>query len=101
MGRFDVYAASGTGEVGYVLDVQADFLQDLNTRVVVPLLPPDVAPKPARSLNPVFDIGGHLHVMLTQFISSVPAKELGEPLLALDARSDDIMRALDMLLVGF
>ena len=45
-------------------------------------------------------IGGP-HLMLTQFIAAVPAKELRKPLLSLDARSDDIMRALDMLLIKF
>jgi toxin CcdB len=101
MGRFDVYGRPGQGGAGYLLDVQADLLQDLNTRVVVPLLPPDVAPKPARSLNPAFEIDGQPYVMLTQFIAAVPAKELRKPLLSLEPRSDDIMRALDMLLIGF
>ncbi len=32
---------------GYVLDVQADVNSDFNTRVVVPLLPVHIAPKPA------------------------------------------------------
>ena len=54
MGRFDVYPTPGRGGLGYVLDVQADLLKSLRTRVVVPLLPPDAAPKPARSLNPAF-----------------------------------------------
>lgn len=101
MGRYDVYAAPGQGRTGYVLDVQADLLQDLGTRVVVPLFPPDLAPKPARGLNPAFDINGQPHLMLTQFIATVPAKELRKPVLSLDARSDDIMRTLDMLLIGF
>ena len=54
-----------------------------------------------RGLNPAFDIEGQPHLMLTQFIAAVPAKELRKPVLSLDARSDDIMRALDMLLIGF
>ena len=101
MGRFDVYAIPDDGGNSYVLDVQADLLQDLNTRVVVPLRPPHAAPKPARGLNPAFDIGGHSYLMLTQFIAALPSKELRQPVLSLVARSDDIMRAIDMLLVGF
>jgi hypothetical protein len=38
--------------------------------------------------------------MLTQFIAAVPAHRLSEPVLSLEARSDDIMRALDLLLTG-
>ena len=101
MGRFDVHALRRQGGSGYVLDVQADLLQDLATRVVVPLQPPEAAPRPARGLNPAFAIDGRPHLMLTQFIAAVPARELGPPVLSLAACSDDIMRALDMLLVGF
>jgi toxin CcdB len=101
MGRFDVYATPGKAGIGYVLDVQANLLQGLSTRVVVPLMPPQAAPKPARGLNPAFEIDGQPHLMLPQFIAAVPAKELRKPVLSLDTRSDDIMRALDMLLVGF
>ncbi len=54
MGRFDVDATPGHDGAGYMLDVRADFLRGLNTRVVVPLLSPDVAPKPPRGLNPAF-----------------------------------------------
>ena len=35
MARFDVY--DRPGGAGYVLDVQADVLNELNTRIVVPL----------------------------------------------------------------
>jgi toxin CcdB len=65
MAKFDVYAlAQGRG---YLIDCQANLLSDLNTRFVVPLLPLEEAPKPAARLNPVFDIAGEPHVMVTQF----------------------------------
>jgi toxin CcdB len=101
MARFDVYSMPGRGRAGYLLDVQADLLQDLSTRVVVPLLPPDTAPKQARDLNPSFDINGQPHLMLTQFIAAVPKRELLKPRLSLRERSDEIARALDLLLIGF
>nr|WP_084591089.1 CcdB family protein [Desulfonatronovibrio magnus] len=43
MSRFDVYP--NTGGYGSLLDVQADLLSHLNTRVVVPLLPVDMGAK--------------------------------------------------------
>jgi len=101
MARFDVYARPETNGGGYVLDVQADLLGELSTRVVAPLLPPAVAPKPARDLNPTFEIEGKPYVMLTQFIAAVPARELRVPVVSLAPRGDDIARALDILLVGF
>lgn len=101
MARFDVYPMPGPDRAGYLLDVQANLLQDLATRVVVPLLPADIAPKPARDLNPAFDIDGQPHLLLTQFIAAVPKKELKKPRLSLSAKSDEIARALDLLLIGF
>ena len=101
MARVDVYSRPGTDGDGYVIDVQADLLHDLSTRVVAPLLSAGIAPKPARNLNPAFEIDGEPYVMLTQFIAAVPARELRAPVVSLAARGDDIMRALDTLLVGF
>lgn len=100
MARFDVFPALGQSGTGYVLDVQADLLRELGTRVVVPLLPPSSAPRPARGLNPSFEIEGKSYLMLTQFIAAVPEKELKQAVASLKAHSDDIIRALDILLTG-
>lgn len=99
MARFDVYASPGGA--GYVLDVQADVLSGLNTRIVVPLLPLSDAPEPAKRLNPVFEIGSEPHVMVTQFMAAVPRALLRSPVSNLADRDSDIMAALDMVLVGF
>lgn len=99
MARFDLYPAlSGPG---YVLDVQSDLLTDLNTRVVVPVLPARLAPRPAAILNPVFDLGDEPHVMVTQFLSAIPAGRLKDTRLSLKDQSDRITRALDFLYQGF
>jgi toxin CcdB len=99
MARFDVYR-NPDGE-GYLLDVQASLLVHLNTRVVVPLMPPSDAPKPARRLNPRFRIGAAEVVMATQFLSAVPVSFLREPVATLDAHHDEIVDAIDLLLQGF
>jgi len=99
MARFDVYARPGGA--GYVLDVQADVLRGLNTRIVVPLLPLAEAPEPAKRLNPVFEIGVEPHVMLTQFMAAVPRALLRSPIANLAEQDSAIMAALDMVLVGF
>lgn len=51
MARFDVYAGLGAGD-GYVVDVQAPLLDQLGTRVVIPLLPAERV-SVIRNLNPV------------------------------------------------
>lgn len=101
MARFDVYPMPGQGRDGFVLDVQADLLARLRTRVVVPLLPQPKAPPPIRDLNPVFEIDGKPYVMVTQSLASVRTAELQGAIASLDARHDDIVRALDTLLTGF
>ena len=70
MAKYDVYR-SGMSP-GYLLDIQSDLLDGLNTRVVVPLMPIKDAPKPAERLNPVFKIKLKKHIMVTQLMSSVP-----------------------------
>jgi toxin CcdB len=99
MPKYDVYPSPDGS--GYLLDVQTDLLGGLNTRVVVPLLPESAAPKPARMLNPLVDLGGERHVMATQFLSAVPAAILGKPTANLSGCTDDITRAIDMLFRGF
>ena len=99
MSRYDVYA-NPLGH-GYLLDVQADILQPLNTRAVVPLVPLSEGPKPAKTLNPVFDIDGELHAMVTQYIAAVPVSELQNPVCSLRQLHDDIVGAIDFLFHGF
>ena len=83
------------------MDVQADLLDRLNTRVVVPLLPIDEAPMPAGSLNPVFEVKGEQVVMATQFLASIPRAILKEPAADLADRFVEIGNALDMVFQGF
>ncbi|WP_445766433.1 CcdB family protein [Rheinheimera sp.] len=98
MARFDVYK---TNQAGYLLDVQTDLLAGLNTRVVVPLLPANNAPKPAKRLNPVFDIDGQQLLMATQYMAAIPATELKQVIISLADHHHEVSEALDMLFVGF
>jgi len=99
MARYDYYR--NTIGAGYLLDVQSDLTAGLNTRVVVPLLPEDDAPRPARRLNPIFQIGDATFVMATQFLAAIPASELRDFQGSLDRERDAIVNALDMLFFGF
>lgn len=96
MARFDVYRGAGT----YLLDCQSDYLSSFDTRFVVPLLPEGEVPTVFR-LNPVFSVEGNSVVMATQLGSSVPARQLREPVTTLVDEHDKIMNAFDMLLTGY
>lgn len=104
MARYDVFPnpddPNPDGK-GSLLDVQADLLDGLNTRIVVPLIPLRLAPMPAKRLNPVFEIEAEPHVMVTQFMAAVPKALLKAPVASLIDRDVEIGNALDMVLVGF
>lgn len=97
MARYDLYRL----DEGYVVDVQSDLLSHLNSRVVVPLLPPDLAPVPGRRLNPIFSIDGASYVMVTQFMSAMMVADLPEVAGNFDKHHDEIVAAPDMLFQGF
>lgn len=99
MARFDVYV--NPEGAGYLLEVQADLFDNLNSRVVVPLMLLAVAPMPARTLNPVFAIEGEEVVMVTQFMAAVPSSMLRGPVATLAHRHEEIVSAIDLLLQGF
>ncbi len=99
MPKYDVFP-NPSGD-GFLLDVQTDLLGDLNTRVVVPLLPKSKAPKPATRLNPVFDINGKPMVMVTQFLAAVPVGVLKSQIANLNDEFEQITVAIDMLMQGF
>jgi toxin CcdB len=96
LAQFDVHRLGS----GLVIDCQSDLLAHLNTRVVVPLIPRDQAPKPARRFNPVFSIDGAEHVLNTQFVSAVERRELGAVVASLADSSFVITDALDVLISG-
>jgi toxin CcdB len=96
MAQFDVFLVRGT----YLLDCQADFLNDLETRFVVPLLPVGEVPRVHR-LNPVFQVSGAKLVMATQLGSPVPTRQLKEAVGSLANDYPTIVNAFDMLLTGY
>lgn len=99
MAKLDVYRQRGGGPL--VLDCQADLLNGLNTRLVVPLMPLNDAPAPAARLNPVFEVQGQSLMMATQFAAAIPVRELSERIASLVNEQDAIANALDMLISGF
>lgn len=99
MARYNVYPNPG-GD-GYLLDVQAEIHSLLNTRIVVPLLPLRVAPTPARTLNPLFELNGETHSMVTQYMAAVPVAMLKGRVASVEDRRTEIVAALDLLMQGF
>jgi toxin CcdB len=99
MARFDVYRPKDGNEL--LLDCQADALDELDSRFVVPLLPAAAFRKTFVRLNPIFEIEGEAVVMVTQSAATIPVRSIGRRVTSLSGEHSAIMNALDMLLAGY
>ena len=100
MARFDVYKYSAA--VPFVVDVQADLLSDLKTRVVIPLLPHTQAKKEVLPrLKPVIKIHGKNYVLMTTDIGTLKISDLGTPSENIQEQRQTITEAIDFLMAGF
>lgn len=104
MAQFEVFAnpsRASKRRVPYLLDVQHDLLDGLATRVVVPLVPPDVLSGHAIDrLTPKLTVKGRALLMLTPEVAGVPRGALGKKVADLEAHRAEIIGALDLLLAG-
>jgi toxin CcdB len=96
MAQFDVFRLA---DGALVVDCQADLLNRLNSRFVVPLLPPHLVEATNR-LNPSFAIEGETMHFVPQGAATVPAKELRLIVTSLAEQQFVIMNAVDFLLTG-
>ena len=98
----DVYrnGDDSSGEIPYLLDVQADLLSDLKTRVVIPLIRIDAFGRRADRLHPRFDVNGETVAMATHLIAAIRRLELGTPIASLGDQRDVIIAAIDVLWSG-
>lgn len=97
--RFQVYRITGTGQL--VIDLQANILDDLGTRIVAPFLPASEFNRTIGRLNPRVDIGGELYIAAIHLMGAVPSSQLNGPELDLTERGDEITAALDFAFQGF
>ena len=99
MARFDVYRPKDGDEL--LLDCQADVLDELDSRFVVPLLPASMFRKTFDRLNPTFEVEGRSVVMATQSAATIPVRFIGQRVTSLAEERAAVMNALDMLLTGY
>lgn len=104
MARFDVYANPDRAErrtTPYFLDVQNDYIDGLQSRVVIPLRHEAAFGPRARDLHPVLVVGGERLVADTAALGAVPAADLRRPVAQLKDARHDILAALDTLFGSF
>jgi len=89
-----------TGNIPFLMDVQADLLAELETRVVVPLVRETVFGRRASRLHPAFVVEGQQVVMATHLLAAVRRGSLGLPLVSLLDERDAVISAIDILWSG-
>lgn len=105
MARFDVYANPGrhANTTPFLLDVQSDLLNGLDSRMVIPLRNLQHFPKvtlPTR-LTPVLTINGQDYFLETPKMGAVPVRVLKTPVASLADEQVQITQALEFLFQGY
>jgi len=105
MARFDVYANPGAHASGtpYLLDVQSNLLDGLDSRMVIPLRSLDHFAKvklPTR-LTPVLCIHGKDYLLETPKMGAVPQRVLKNCVACVSDDQACITAALDFLFQGY
>lgn len=80
--------------------MQADLLDDLNSRVVIPIAAVQDAKTFPKNLCPIVEIGDKSYALLTHQITTVPVSFLSCKEGSLVLNRTDIISALDFLLTG-
>ena len=104
MARLDVYANPDAVErrhTPYFVDVQNDYIDHIETRVVIPLRREAAFGPRARNLHPLLQVAGEPVVPDTSAIGAVPTAELRKRVGELRNASAEIEEALDTLFGTF
>jgi toxin CcdB len=84
-----------------LVDVQAGLLDDLQTRLVIPLTKtPALIKKPIARLTPFIDIGGEQYLLMTPQLAGIARSELGSAVGNVADQRSAIVVALDLLIAG-
>ena len=103
MRQFDLYENTDPESLAsypYFVDVQTGLLEDLNSRVVIPIALASDAKSFPKNLCPSVEINNTSHALLTHQITTVQASFLDSKEGSLLLSRDDIISALDFLLTG-
>jgi toxin CcdB len=85
----------------FLLDVQTNLLNDLQTRVVIPLTKASgLTKKPIKNLMPTLLIEGDSYQLLTPQLAGILKSDLGATVANAGMYRDDIISALDFLITG-
>jgi len=103
MPQFDVYAnpnPDSQQQIPYLVDIQADLLDHLATRVVVPLYPQGNIVSLLQQLNPTVTIENELFILSIAELAAIPFTYLGSPISNIQDEREAMVAAVDLLITG-
>ncbi|WP_102796220.1 CcdB family protein [Bowmanella denitrificans] len=103
MKQYDLYAntdPASRNTYPYFVDVQTGLLEELNSRVVIPISPALDANSFPKNLCPIIEINNQPFALLTHQITTVSLSFLKSKEGSLLLNRDDIISALDFLFTG-
>ncbi len=102
--HFDVYTNPGSHAktTPYLLDLQSNLLDGLDSCIVIPLRSLKHFPKVkvATQLTPIFKIGGKDYLLETPKMGAVPQRVLQSPIASLLELQAEVTAALEFLFQG-
>ena len=101
MAQFDVYKNENqltNQKVPYLLNIQNDLLDSINTRVVIPLVK-DM--KDFKGLTKEFIIENQKVYLITSQLGAVHKNELKTKVTTLQNQKEDVKNSIDFLIYGF
>lgn len=105
MAQFDIYRNENPAtrsRYPYVLDIQAELLSELPTRLVVPLRDgTGTEPWIVSRLHPVLKLGDNTLIAVFSEMAAVPASILGNKVGDARVQRADLIAAMDLLVTGF
>jgi toxin CcdB len=86
----------------YLLDVQSNLLELLETRLVIPLSQKtNFADKVIKDLTPLISINGTEYIILTQQMAAIHKKNLGSLVCDCSENRHQILSSIDFLITGY
>lgn len=102
--QFDVYANADkdtSKTYPYFMDIQANLLDSLNSRVVIPLTPiGNIEKEYPKNLCPTIQVKDKDFALLTHQITSVPISLLKKKSASAESNRNEILAAIDFVVTG-
>lgn len=98
MAQFDIHSVEAEGAL--VVDCQCDLLDDLATRIVIPLYPADQPGWTFPRLTPTVHLGEESFILATSDMATIARRDLGPRLGSIADQRYVILNAIDFLLTG-